>query len=68
MKEIKELILAIQILAVVAAVFRIGYILLINLHEEDKTVSNRKIKNILIVLILMETIGGFARLIKHYYL
>lgn len=67
MDEIKELILAIQILSGACAAVKILYLILENLNADDQTARNKKIKNIFIVLILIETVLTVANIIKGYY-
>lgn len=67
MNEIKELITVIQILSGVGAAGRIVYLILENLNADDQTARNKKIKNVLIVLILIETVLTIANIIKGYY-
>lgn len=67
MKEIKELITVIQILSGTGAAVKIVYLILENLNADDQTVRNKKIKNVLIVLILIETVLTIANIIKGYY-
>lgn len=67
MDEIKELITVIQILSGTGAAVRIVYLILENLNADDLTARNKKIKNVLIVLILIETVLTAANIIKGYY-
>lgn len=67
MNEIKELITVIQILSGMGAAGRIVYLILENLNADDQTARNKKIKNVLIVLILIETVLMIANIIKGYY-
>lgn len=67
MDEIKELITVIQILSGTGAAVRIVYLILENLNADDLTARNKKIKNVLIVLIMIETVLTAANIIKGYY-
>lgn len=67
MDEIKELILVLQVLSGAGAAVRITYLVLENLNAEDQTARNKKIKNIFIVLIMIETVLTIANIIKGYY-
>ncbi len=67
MDEIKELITVIQILSGTGAAVRIVYLILENLNADDLTARNKKIKNVLIVLIMIETVLTAATIIKGYY-
>lgn len=67
MKNIRELILAVQVVAGVGALARIVYYIITSLNEDDHTASNKKIKNVFIALILIETVFTVANIIKSYY-
>lgn len=67
MDEIKELITVIQILSGTGAAVKIVYLILENLNADDLTARNKKIKNVLIVLIMIETVLTAANIIKGYY-
>lgn len=67
MDEIKELILVIQAIAGAGGMVRIVYLIFENLNEDDHTMRNKKMKNILIVLVLIETALYAANIIKGYY-
>lgn len=67
MENIKNLILAVQVVAGVGAMVRIVYLILMNLNEDDHTARNKKIKNVFIALILIETVLTIANIIKSYY-
>ncbi len=67
MDELKELIVTIQIIAGVAALYRMAAILLETVHDEDKSPRNKKLKNLMIAIILIETITTAGNLILHYY-
>lgn len=67
MNRIKELILVIQVIAGAGAMARIVYYIITSLNEDDHTARNKKIKNVFIALILIETVFTVANIIKSYY-
>lgn len=67
MDKIKELIFVIQILAGVGAMARVVYYILAHINDDDYTTRNRKIKNLLVAVILIETALYIANVIKGYY-
>lgn len=67
MEKIKELIVIIQIVAGAGAMARIVYYIIVNLNEDDHRPRNKKIKNVFIALILIETVFTVANIIKGYY-
>lgn len=67
MSEIKELIQVVKILANGAALFRVVYLILVNLHEEEKEPVKKKIRNIIKVVIIINLIFVFAYMIRGYY-
>lgn len=67
MNNIRQLILAVQVVAGAGALARIVYHIIINLNEDDHTARNKKIKNVFIALILIETVFTVANIIKSYY-
>ncbi|MCM1159475.1 MAG: hypothetical protein NC300_12495 [Bacteroidales bacterium] len=67
MDEIVELIMAVQILAAAGAGAKIVYLVLSTMHEEETAQRNRKIRNVLMALILIETAVSLGALIKGYY-
>lgn len=67
MNEIIELITVVQTLSGAGAAVRIVYLILENLNADDLTVRNKKIKNVLIVLVMIETVLTAARIIRGYY-
>ena len=67
MNELKELIVAIQIVAGVTAIYRIAAILFETIHDEDKAPRNKKLTNVMIAIILIETITTAGNLILYYY-
>lgn len=67
MDKLKQLILAIQILAVPAAVFKTLSIMFEDLGTDDTRKRNKRIKNVFATLILIELITALYALIKRYY-
>lgn len=67
MESIKELILAIQLLAGVAACFRCVYLFIAHLTDEDKTIRNNKLRNTILATFIIEFVLGLGELIKSYY-
>ncbi len=67
MEKIKELIVVIQVVAGAGVAVKVVYYILTGLNEDDHTMRNKKIKNLLIALILIETVMTIANLIKGYY-
>ncbi len=67
MNEIIELITVVQALSGTGAAVRIVYLILENLNADDQTARNKKIKNVLIVLIMIETVLTAARIVRGYY-
>ena len=67
MEEINSLIIAIQILAAGGAMVRLVLIIIDHLGEDDKKIRNRKMRNVLIALLLIETCIGLGTLIYSYY-
>lgn len=67
MVEIKNLIAAIQIMAVVIAIARIAALKLQTLPEDDHRQADRKIKNIVKAVIIIESIVTIAAYLQKYY-
>lgn len=67
MKEIETLIIVIQILAGGGALLRLVLIIIDHIGDEDKTIRDKKMRNVLIALVLIETCVGFGTLIYSYY-
>ncbi len=67
MVEIKNLIAAIQIMAVIIAIARIAVLKLQNLPEDDQRPVNRKIKNIVKAVIIIESIITIVAYLQKYY-
>lgn len=63
----KLLVITIQGLAPVAAMFRIAYLIMQHLGDDDKTLVKGKIKNVFKMLILIELIIGLGSTIQGYY-
>lgn len=67
MDKIKELITVIQVVAGAGAMTRVVYYILAHINDDDFTTRNKKIKNVLIAVILIETALYIANVIKGYY-
>lgn len=67
MATAKLLVICIQLLAVAGALFRIAYLIVENIGEEDKTPVIKKIKNVIKALILIELIISLGDVIQKYY-
>lgn len=67
MVEIKNLIAAIQVMSVIIAIARIAVLKLQNLQEEDQKPVNRKIKNIVKAVIIIESILTIVAYLQKYY-
>ncbi|MCI8507277.1 MAG: hypothetical protein HFJ06_01745 [Lachnospiraceae bacterium] len=67
MVEIKNLIAAVQIMAVIIAIARIAVLKLQNLPEDDQRQTNRKIKNIVKAVIIIESIITIVAYLQKYY-
>ena len=67
MDKIKELITVIQASAGVFGMLRVVYIILTSQTEDDHTQRNRKIRNVLIAVIIIETAIYLATAITGYY-
>lgn len=67
MESMKELITVIQVAAGAGGMARVVYFILMNLNEDDHTARNKKIKNVFVALILIETVLTVASIIKGYY-
>ena len=68
MDKIKELISVIQGLTVGAAMLKILYIIIQSKSEEDTRERNRKIRNIIIVVIIIETVIYLSEMINRYWI
>lgn len=67
MATAKLMVICIQVLAVAGVLFRIAYLIMDNIGEEDKTPVIKKIKNVIKALILIELIMAFGEIIQRYY-
>lgn len=67
MTEIKNLIAAIQVMTIIIAIARIAALKLQNLQEEDQKPVNRKIKNLIKVVIIIESILTIVAYLQKYY-
>lgn len=67
MATAKLLVLCVQLLAGSGALFRIAYLIVENIGEEDKTPVIKKIKNVIKALILIELIILLGDVIQTYY-
>lgn len=67
MDKIRELIIVVQLISGVGAMAKIVYYILAYMNDDDYTTRNRKIKNTLIAVILIETALSMAYTIKGYY-
>lgn len=67
MTEIKNLIAAIQVMTIIIAIARISVLKLQNLQEDDQRQVNRKIKNIIKVIIIIESILTIVAYLRKYY-
>lgn len=63
----KMMVIAVQTVAIGGSLFRIVYLIFKHLGDEDQTMRNNKIKNVIIILILIELIVSFASMIENYY-
>lgn len=63
----KNFVVIIQGLAPVAAMFRVVYLIMQHLADDDKTMVKNKIKNVLKMLILIEVIVSLGAIIQGYY-
>lgn len=67
MQQLKQLIIAVQVMTPIVGAARIGYLMLINLHEAEKNPMYKKIKNTLMAIIMIEFVLYTAAMIKGYY-
>lgn len=67
MDKLQQLIRAIQILAIPAAMFRTLSIAFEDLGADDTKKRNQRIKNVIVTLILIELVTTLYALIKRYY-
>lgn len=67
MDSIKELILVVQAVAPGAALFRIVYYIITTMNDDDKTAGKKKIRNILVALVFIETVLTILGIIRGYY-
>lgn len=67
MDEIKELIIAIQIIAGTGGMVRATYWILMGLNEEDYSPYKKKIKNVIIAVVLIETVFTLTGVFLGYY-
>lgn len=63
----KLLIICIQVIVIPGAMFRIAYLIMENIGEEDKTPLTKKVKNVIKALILIELIVSLGAIIQNYY-
>lgn len=67
MEEIKSLIYVIQGIAIGGSLVRCVLIIVDHLHDDDMTIRNKKLRNVLIALLLIETCIGLGIIINSYY-
>ncbi len=67
MKQLQELILAIQIISASMGLVRAAALGLEHMHDDDMTIRNKKIKHVVMAVILIETITVMGTIILHYY-
>lgn len=67
MEEIKSLIYVVQGIAIGGSLVRCVLIILEHLHDDDMTIRNKKMRNVLIALLLIETGIGLGTIISSYY-
>lgn len=67
MEDIKELINAVQVIIPVAGACKIIKIIADSSSDEDKSPMTKRIKRVIAVIILAETVITFGTLIKGYY-
>lgn len=63
----KLLVITIQAIIIPAALFKIVMLIISHLNDEDKTMRDKRIMNVLKILILAELIIGFGDVILNYY-
>lgn len=63
----KLLIICIQAIVIPGSMFRIAYLIMENIGEEDKTPLTKKVKNVIKALILIELIVSLGAIIQNYY-
>lgn len=68
MEKLKQLVVAVQILSGAAGMFRVVYLIMQHLHDEDYTQLKQKVKNVIIMVILIEGIIVIADIIQKYYI
>lgn len=68
MNSLKDLIFAVQVLIPPAATLKIIKLFGEHTMDEDKGTRNRRIRNVLIIMIVCETIISLGELIKSYYM
>ncbi len=67
MGSVRQLIIAVQLLAGGVAIFRVVYHIIMHLTDDDKRERNRKISNTIKMFILIELIVGLGEIIQKYY-
>ena len=66
--NLKNLIYVIQGIAGAGGMAKVVYLIIQHLHDDDMTMRNKKIKNTLEAIILIETVLTLTTIFKNYYM